>query len=167
MTSPALAAALKALPSGRLDMLPYAALLDLSFEWVNGELHLVMPFAETLIGSPGRLHGGSIAGLLELAGLLTVIAAQPEGEALPRVRPVTVTVDFMREGASLETRATASITRLGRRVVNVQAQAWQDKDGQDKDGQLKDKQASRDKPIAAAHINFVLDWPDQAKAPAP
>ena len=153
MTSPALATALKSLPAGRLDMLPYAAFLDLSFEWMDGELHLVMPFAETLIGSPGRLHGGAIAGLLELAGLLTVIAGQPEGEALPRVRPVTVTVDFMREGAGLETRATASITKLGRRVVNVQAQAWQVKDGQ----------ASRDKPIAAAHINFVLDWPDQPK----
>ena len=151
MTNPLLATLLRQ-PSGRLDLLPYAALLDLSFERVDGELQLVMPFAETLIGSPGRLHGGSIGGLLELAGLLTVIAAQPEGEALPRVRPVTVTVDFMREGATQETRAAASITKLGRRVVNVQAQAWQ---------------GSRDKPIAAAHINFVLDWPDLAKPPAP
>jgi uncharacterized protein (TIGR00369 family) len=151
MTSVALATLLQQ-PSGRLDMLPYAALLDLSFEFVDGELQLLMPFADTLIGSPGRLHGGAISGLLELAGLLTVIATQPPGEALPRVRPVTVTVDFMREGASQGTRASASITKLGRRVVNVHAQAWQ---------------ASRDKPIAAAHINFVLDWPDQKVAPAP
>jgi uncharacterized protein (TIGR00369 family) len=150
MTNPALATLLQQ-ASGRLDMLPYAALLDLSFERVDGELQLVMPFDETLIGSPGRLHGGAISGLLELAGLLTVIAAQPEGEALPRVRPVTVTVDFMREGAGQEMRAAASITKLGRRVVNVHAQAWQ---------------GSRDKPTAAAHINFVLDWPEQA-APAP
>jgi uncharacterized protein (TIGR00369 family) len=155
MTSPTLAAALKSLPAGRLDMLPYAALLDLSFEWVDGELQLLMPFDETLIGSPGRLHGGAISGLLELAGLLTVIAGQPAGEALPRVRPVTVTVDFMREGACVETRAAASITKLGRRVVNVHAQAWQVKDGQ----------AVRDKPIAAAHINFVLDWPEPAPVP--
>jgi uncharacterized protein (TIGR00369 family) len=155
MTSPTLAAALKSLPAGRLDMLPYAALLDLSFEWVDGELQLLMPFDETLIGSPGRLHGGAISGLLELAGLLTVIAGQPAGEALPRVRPVTVTVDFMREGACVETRAAASITKLGRRVVNVHAQAWKVKDGQ----------AVRDKPIAAAHINFVLDWPEPAPAP--
>ncbi|MEI6486090.1 MAG: PaaI family thioesterase [Sphingomonadales bacterium] len=145
MTNPALATLLRQ-PAGRLDLLPYAALLDLSFERDGDDLQLVMPFAETLIGSPGRLHGGSIGGLLELAGLLTVIAAQPEGEALPRVRPVTVTVDFMREGAPLETRAAASITKLGRRVVNVHAQAWQ---------------TSRDKPIAAAHINFVLDWPER------
>lgn len=156
MTNPALATLLQQ-ASGRLDMLPYAAMLDLAFEHVDGELQLVMPFDETLIGSPGRLHGGAISGLLELAGLLTVIAAQPAGEALPRVRPVTVTVDFMREGAAQETRASASITKLGRRVVNVHAQAWQVKDGQ----------GSRDKPIAAAHINFVLDWPDQPAAPAP
>ncbi len=150
MTNPALATLLRQ-PSGRLDLVPYAAMLDLSFERVDDELQLVMPFAETLIGSPGRLHGGSIGGLLELAGLFTVIAAQPVGEALPRVRPVTVTVDFMREGATQETRASATITKLGRRVVNVHAQAWQVKDGQ----------ASRDKPIAAAHINFVLDWPEK------
>jgi uncharacterized protein (TIGR00369 family) len=150
MTNPALATLLQQ-ASGRLDLLPYAALLDLSFERVDGELQLLMPFDETLIGSPGRLHGGAISGLLELAGLLTVIAAQPEGEALPRVRPVTVTVDFMREGAATETRSSATITKLGRRVVNVHAQAWQ---------------ASRDKPIAAAHINFVLDWPDQVTSPA-
>ncbi|WP_164156973.1 PaaI family thioesterase [Sandarakinorhabdus rubra] len=145
MTNPALASLLSQ-PSGRLDMLPYAALLDLAFERVDDELQLIMPFDETLIGSPGRLHGGAISGLLELAGLLTVIAAQPEGEALPRVRPVTVTVDFMREGATQETRAAASITKLGRRVVNVHAQAWQ---------------GSREKPTAAAHINFVLDWPER------
>lgn len=150
MTNPALATLLQQ-PSGRLDMLPYAALLDLSFEWVDGELQLVMPFDETLIGSPGRLHGGAISGLLELAGLLTVIAAQPAGEALPRVRPVTVTVDFMREGATQAMRAAATIAKLGRRVVNVHAVAWQ---------------GSREKPAAAAHINFVLDWPDQA-TPAP
>lgn len=153
MTNPALATLLQQ-PAGRLDMLPYAALLDLSFERVGGELQLVMPFDETLIGSPGRLHGGAISGLLELAGLLTVIAAQPAGEALPRVRPVTVTVDFMREGAGQEMRASASITKLGRRVVNVHAQAWQ---------------GSRDKPTAAAHINFVLDWPvvDPGVSPTP
>lgn len=145
MTNPALATLLRG-PAGRLDLLPYAALLDLAFERVDGELQLVMPFADTLIGSPGRLHGGAISGLLELAGLLTVIAAQPDGEALPRVRPVTVTVDFMREGAPQETRAAASITKLGRRVVNVHAQAWQ---------------ADRARPITAAHINFVLDWPER------
>lgn len=157
MTSPALATALNSQRCGRLDMLPYAALLDLSFEWVGGELQLLMPFDESLIGSPGRLHGGAISGLLELAGLLTVIAAQPEREALPRVRPVTVTVDFMREGAMLETRAAAGITKLGRRVVNVHASAWQVRDGQ----------GLRDRPIAAAHLNFVLDWPELAAAPTP
>jgi uncharacterized protein (TIGR00369 family) len=144
MTNPALATLLRQ-PHGRLDLLPYAAVLGLSFERSDDQLVLVMPFADDLIGSPGRLHGGAIAGLLELAGLLTVIAAQPEGEALPRVRPVTVTVDYMREGAPEATRAAATITKLGRRIVNVHAQAWQ---------------SARDKPIAAAHINFVADWPD-------
>ena len=47
-------------------------------------------------------------------------------------------------GAMLESTATwarASITRLGRRIANVQVQAWQE---------------SEDRPIAVAHCHFLL-----------
>ena len=51
------------------------------------------------------------------------------------------TVDFMRGGTDHDTFAAATITRLGNRVANVEAHAWQ-----------KD----RSKPIAAAHMNLLL-----------
>jgi len=152
MTSLALAGALRSLPQGKLDMLPYGQLLDIGFARSAGEVILTMPYAERLIGTPGRLHGGSIAGLLELAALAGVIVALPEDAPLPRIRPVTITVDFMREGALRDTQAVAEITRLGRRIVIVSVRAWQDRDGE----------SGRHRPIAGAHVNFLLDYPASA-----
>jgi len=149
MTSLALAGALRSLPQGKLDMLPYGRLLDIGFARVGGEVVLTMPYAERLIGTPGRLHGGSIAGLLELAALAGVIVALPGDAPLPRIRPVTITVDFMREGALRDTQAAAEITRLGRRIVIVSVRAWQNLDGE----------CCRNRPIAGAHVNFLLDYP--------
>jgi uncharacterized protein (TIGR00369 family) len=144
MTSLALAKALRDERHGRLDMLPYARLLDLRFEQDDSEVKLIMPFSVGLIGAPGRLHGGALAGLLEIAGVAAVIVAQPDALRMPRIRPVTVTVDFMREGTPIDTFAAAEVTRLGRRIVNVAARAWQ---------------YDRSRPIAAANLNFLLDWP--------
>jgi uncharacterized protein (TIGR00369 family) len=149
MTSTALAAALRHERHGRLDMLPYARLLDLRFEQDDDEVRLIMPFSLGLVGAPGRLHGGAIAGLLEIAGLAAVIVAQPgslaDADRLPRLRPVTVTADFMREGTPVDTIAAAEVTRLGRRIINVSSRAWQ---------------FDRGRPIAMANINFLADWPD-------
>lgn len=145
MTPLSFGASLRELPSGRLDMVPYARMLDLSFDQSAGEVRLKMPYAERLVGAPGRLHGGAIAGLLEIAGMAAVIRALPEDEKLPRLRPVTVTVDYLRAGQTIDTWAAGEVTRLGRRIVNVIARAWQ---------------ADRTRPIAAAHLNFLVDWPD-------
>jgi uncharacterized protein (TIGR00369 family) len=144
MTSLALATALRHDRHGRLDMLPYARALDLSFERDDDETRLLMPFAPGLIGAPGRLHGGTLAGLLEMAALAAIIVALPDDGRVPRLRPVTITVDFMREGTPVDTHAAAEITRLGRRVANVSARAWQ---------------FERARPIAGANINFLIDWP--------
>ena len=144
MTSLALATALRHDRHGRLDMLPYARALNLSFERDDDETRLLMPFASGLIGAPGRLHGGTLAGLLEMAALAAIIVALPDDGRVPRLRPVTITVDFMREGTPVDTHAAAEITRLGRRVANVSARAWQ---------------FERARPIAGANINFLIDWP--------
>lgn len=144
MTSLALATALRHDRHGRLDMLPYARALNLSFERDDDETRLLMPFAPGLIGAPGRLHGGTLAGLLEMAALTAIIVALPDDGPVPRLRPVTITVDFMREGTPVDTHAAAEITRLGRRVANVSARAWQ---------------FERARPIAGANINFLIDWP--------
>lgn len=120
---------------------PYAQLLGLSTtRGEEGELLWIMPFRQEVIGRPGFLHGGAIAGLLEFAALGTLFEALGERTGVT-VKPINVTVNFMRGGIDHDTWAAATITRLGNRVANLEAHAWQ-----------KDRQ----KPIAAAHMNLLL-----------
>lgn len=122
---------------------PYAELLGLSTRRVDGELLWVMPFRGEVVGRPGYLHGGAIAGLLEFAALGTIYDALSDDEVT--VKPINVTVDFMRGGLEHETYASATITRLGNRIANVESFAWQQ---------------DREKPIAAAHMNLLLGRPE-------
>lgn len=107
---------------------PYAELLGLSLAPDDPTL-MVMPFHEGIIGRPGFLHGGAIGGLLEMAGIVALWKAlddeQPGGKR-PRIKPINVTVDYMRGGRDKPTFARAIVTRLGRRVANIEAKAWQD-----------------------------------------
>src|SRR3954470_210194 len=106
-----------------LDPLPpYAELLGLTTERRDGERLWVMPFREEVVGRPGFLHGGAIAGLLEFAALGTLYERLEPGVSL---KPINVTIDFMRGGTEHETYAAAIVTRLGNRVANVEAHAWQ------------------------------------------
>src|SRR3546814_1370616 len=90
-----------------------------------------------VLGRPGFLHGGAIGGLLEMAAIVALHAAL-ESEGGGRIKPINVTVDYMRGGREKETRAQGIVTRLGTRVANVEAAEWQD---------------DSTKPIAAERIN--------------
>src|SRR3712207_3585172 len=118
---------------------PYAELLGLSTHRDDeGKLVWTMPFAEAVVGRPGFLHGGAIAGLLEFAALGALYDEIGEGVT---VKPINVTVEFTRGGTDHETYAAAEISRLGQRVANVEARAWQQ---------------DRTKPIASAQMNVLL-----------
>ncbi|MEG3160274.1 PaaI family thioesterase [Sphingomonas sp. LB2R24] len=124
---------------------PYAEILRVSVEAVDGAPPvLLMPFADDVLGRPGFLHGGAISGLLEMAAIAALQhaleAEGPDGSDA-RIKPVNVTVDFMRGGRDKPTRAAGAVTRLGTRVANVEATAWQDE---------------REKPIAAARMNYLI-----------
>ncbi|PSJ40366.1 PaaI family thioesterase [Allosphingosinicella deserti] len=126
---------------------PYAELLGLSTRRDDaGNLLWVMPFRDQVIGRPGFLHGGAIAGLLEFAALGTLYDALADQPGVTP-KPINVSVDFMRGGTAVETYASAVITRLGKRVANVEAHAWQQ---------------DRTKPIAAARMNLLLSRSDPA-----
>ena len=119
---------------------PYAQLLKLRIEERDGAPLFVMPFHDDVVGRPGFLHGGAIAGLLEFAAFTALDRALGDGQVTKK--PVTVTVDYMRGGTPQDTYAEAVIERLGNRIANVEAFAWQ---------------GERDKPIASARINFLLE----------
>lgn len=124
---------------------PYAETLGLTIEQGEGPPVLVMPFRQQVIGRPGFLHGGALGGLLEMAAMGALLHALDGAEA--RIKPINVTVDYMRGGRDKLTRAQGLVTRLGNRVANVEAVAWQD---------------SRDRPIAAARMNYLLTRPDSS-----
>jgi len=107
----------------------------------EGDL-VMMPFSNDVLGRPGFLHGGAIAGLLEFAAFKALANAVNDDHAA--MKPVTITVDYMRGGAETlgDTFAAAKIERLGKRIANIEAVAWQ---------------RDRAKPIAAARINFLID----------
>ena len=119
---------------------PYTQLLNLRIDESKDGPLVIMPFAEGVVGRPGYLHGGAIAGLLEFAAFTTLW--RELGDDTVVVKPITVTVDYMRGGTDHETFADAIVERLGARVANVEAFAWQ-----------KD----RTTPIASARLNFLLD----------
>jgi len=120
---------------------PYASILGLTVETgEDGAPLLVMPFSGDVLGRPGFLHGGAIGGFLEMAAIVALQYAL-EAEGGGRIKPINVTVDYMRGGREKETRAQGIVTRLGTRVANVEAVSWQD---------------DRDRPIAAARMNYLL-----------
>lgn len=126
--------------SDLLDRLPYARFLGLITEGHDEELVVTMPFADRLIGNPilPALHGGATAALLELTAVAQVAALYPR---LRLPRPINVSVAYLRSGRPRDVHASARISRAGRRVAHVLAEAWQD---------------DRAQPIAALTAHFLL-----------
>ena len=80
------------------DLPPYAKLLGIAAERDEaGKPLFRLPFHDGVGGRVGFLHGGSIAGLLEIAAIGSLLDSLAE-EAPVQVRPINVTVDFKRGG---------------------------------------------------------------------
>ncbi|UVO54549.1 PaaI family thioesterase [Sphingomonas sp. SUN039] len=120
---------------------PYARTLGLTQVRESGRIVVTMPPGEGVAGRPGFLHGGAIGGLLDYAAWVAVMDALDEGAA---IKPVGITVDFMRGGKMEDAHASARIVRMGRRIANVAATAWQEDEA---------------KPIATATLKFLVVRP--------
>lgn len=121
---------------------PYAQGLGIEIDHIeHGMPVLAVEFSDRIQGRPGFLHGGALSGLMEMAA---IAALQTElarrGDAV-RLKPINVAVEFMRGGTAQRTFAVGRVTRAGRRLACVSAEAWQD---------------NRDKPIATALMNILL-----------
>jgi uncharacterized protein (TIGR00369 family) len=122
------------------DVIPYTRFLGIGVENTTGEVLCRMRYAPMLIGNSSipALHGGTLGALMESAAIFELLLRTQE-ERVPKI--ISITVDFLRSGRPQDTLAKASITRLGRRVANLQVQAWQEERG---------------KPIASASALFLL-----------
>ena len=123
-----------------MDAIPYAKFLGLSGAMIGDELITTMRYADHLIGNPARpaLHGGTLGALLESAAIFELLW-RAETIVLPKT--ITLTVDYLRSGAAVDTHARGIVTRHGRRVTNVRMEAWQ---------------TDRGTPVATAHAIFLV-----------
>jgi uncharacterized protein (TIGR00369 family) len=102
---------------------PYARFLGLRIDLADGRVTGVLPYAPHLIGNVvlPALHGGVVGAFLELTSLAQLAELAPGAQ----VRTVDVTVDYLRSSRAVDSYARAEVMRLGRRVANVRAVAWQ------------------------------------------
>jgi uncharacterized protein (TIGR00369 family) len=121
---------------------PYARSLGMEVERMEAGLPvLALDYAVAVAGRPGFVHGGAIGGLLEMAALAALgCELRRQGNGV-RLKPVNITVEYLRGVTKERTYATARITRAGRRIANISAEAWQD---------------DRARPLATAWMNVRL-----------
>lgn len=121
---------------------PYARTMGFEAERDSeGRLVIAMPYGDGVRGRPGFVHGGALAGLLETVAYVTLSEALG-AEDKPVLKPVNMTATYMRGALEVTTYARATIERLGKRIANIEAVAWQDDPA---------------KPVAIAQINVMLD----------
>jgi acyl-coenzyme A thioesterase PaaI-like protein len=109
-----------------LQRVPYCRFLGMRVELAGDEMTAVLPFAQHLVGNP------------MLPALAQLSLAQP-GRRVPKT--IDVTVEYLRSAGPKDTYARAILRKVGRRVANVQVEAWQD---------------SHAKPVAGLTGHFLL-----------
>ncbi|MDF2394568.1 PaaI family thioesterase [Pseudomonas sp. 3MA1] len=129
-----------------LQKIPYAALIGIECSRLGDELLFRLPANKDNIGNPllPALHGGVIAGFMELAAAvhLLIFTGSPR---VPKI--IDFSLDYLRAGQFRDTFARCQVWRQGRRVANVAITAWQ---------------STADEPIATARAHFKIE-----ETPAP
>lgn len=123
-----------------VDAIPYCKFLGIEVDRKGTELTTILRFNRHLIGNPvlPALHGGVVGAFLEVTAVIQLMM-EAESEDLPK--PVDIGIDYLRSGKPVDTYARAIVTKHGRRVCNVRAEAWQDE---------------HTRPIAALHGHFLI-----------
>jgi uncharacterized protein (TIGR00369 family) len=126
-----------------LARIPYVAHLGARAELHGDEMTAVLPYSPHLIGNPmlPALHGGVIGGFMELTAVIQLSIQSGPGMDSAGPKPIDVTVEYLRSGRPRDTFARAEVKKVGRRIANVQVEAWQE---------------ARAKPIAALRGHFLL-----------
>jgi uncharacterized protein (TIGR00369 family) len=122
---------------------PYMRFLGMTAELAGDEMTAVLPFSPHLIGNVvlPALHGGVIGAFLEMTALCQLVVREPLRR---QPRTIDVTIEYLRPGRPRATYARADVRKIGRRIANVQAEAWQD---------------HRGSPVAALRGHFMLGDP--------
>ncbi|MBB5189011.1 acyl-coenzyme A thioesterase PaaI-like protein [Zhongshania antarctica] len=106
-----------------INRVPYARTLGIEIGEEAG--CFLLPVKKSNIGNPTlpALHGGAIAGFMELSAMIHVLQ-HSHSEKIPKV--VDFAVDYVRAGKYVTTYSRCKLVYLGRRMINVSISAWQD-----------------------------------------
>jgi len=126
------------------EAIPYAKWMHIAPETTTGELLTRMRYHDSLIGNTHlpAIHGGTLGAMLEMAAIFHLLW-ETDGQTVPKI--VNITVDYLRSAGPRDVIAAAKVTKQGRRMVNVFAEAWQD---------------DRSKPVASASAHFLVQSDD-------
>jgi uncharacterized protein (TIGR00369 family) len=123
---------------------PYMRFLGMTAELAGDEMTAILPFSPHLVGNIAlpALHGGVIGAFMEMTALCQLAVREPP-RRMPRT--IDVTIEYLRPGRPQTTYARADVRKIGRRIANVQVEAWQD---------------HRASPVAALRGHFMLSLPE-------
>ena len=123
------------------ELIPYARLIGIECSRHDDELLFRLPANKDNIGNPllPALHGGVIAGFMELAAAMHLLVTTGSG-SVPKI--IDFSVDYLRAGYFRDTYAQCQVWRQGRRVANVAVTAWQ---------------STSAEPIATARAHFKIE----------
>lgn len=120
---------------------PFAEFIGFKSEIMGDEMTAILPFNEKIIGNPTirALHGGATGAFLELTAMAQLFLLSDETKL---AKPINLTIDYLRQAKAEDLYARASVTKQGRRIANVHAEAWQ---------------SERSRPVATLSAHFLLD----------
>lgn len=132
----------------RLNRMGMVKSLGMRVECDETGLIAHMPFHDDLIGNftIQALHGGAIGAFLELTAVSEVIL---KTEAGVQPKTINLTIDYLRQGRARDLHARAHITKLGRRIASVRAEAWQETESE---------------PVAALIAHFLIGTEEAPEA---
>ena len=127
-------------PTRLIAAVPYCRFAGITADSRDDGLVGKLTYSRSLVGNTAlpALHGGTLGALLESTAIFELLW-QAESIVLPKT--INITIEFLRSAKPVDTYARAVITRLGRRVANVRAEAWQ---------------SDPSVPVAIAHGNFLI-----------
>lgn len=123
-----------------LSRTPFADFLGFRCEIMGDEMTAVLPFDDKLIGNSSiqALHGGATGAFLELTAMAQLFLLSQEPKL---AKPINLTIDYLRQAKAEDLYARAVVTKEGRRIANVKAEAWQ---------------SERSRPVATLSAHFLL-----------
>lgn len=124
-----------------IEKIPYARMLGIEVLRLGDELTFHLPSNKDNIGNPvlPALHGGALAGFMELSAMLHLMVSMNSSN-FPKI--IDFSVDYLRASLLKDTYAACQVWRQGRRVGNVAITAWQTRSSE---------------PVATARAHFKLD----------